>query len=255
VAASYAGVPAGVWIRNPASWLVGAAAGLALAAWAGRRASLAFATLAPLGLAATFLFPGQDGVHRWVDLGPLHVNAAQVLLPPALVVWLQSGRRGAWVAAALLALLVAQPDASQATALAGALIVAMVLGQERRGERAGLVVFALLAAGLAWLRPDPLAPVAEVEEIMALAWTASPLLAVAAWTTMLGANAAFAWAPNARPAGLAFAAYGLLAALAPVVGAFPVPLVSMAMSPIVGLWLGAGMLAASVRRGVGRQCV
>jgi hypothetical protein len=242
-------------MRNPASWLVGAAAGLALMAWGGRRAGFTFAALALIGLTATFLFPGQEGVHRWADLGPLHVNAAQLLLPPALVACLQLGRRGAWIAAALLVLLVAQPDASQATALAGALTVAVVVGQGHRGERAALATVALLAAGSAWLRPDRLAPVPEVEGIMSLASTASPLLAAAAWATTLGANAAFAWAPNARPAGLALAAYGLLAALAPVVGAFPVPLVGMAMSPIVGLWLGAGMLVASGRIGAERQCV
>jgi hypothetical protein len=247
VIAARSDVPPGLWVRNPASWLVGAAAGLALAAWAGRRANIAFVGLAPLGLAGTFAFPGPDGVHRWVDLGPLHVNAAQVLLPPALVACLRFGARGAWIGVTLLALLVAQPDASQATALAGALIVAAAAGRGPWIGRSSLAAIAFLAAVLAWLRPDPLAPVPEVEEIMRLAWAASPLLAVAAWTTLLGANAAFAWPPDARPAGLALAAYGLLAALAPVAGAFPVPLVGMAMSPIVGLWLGAGLLAANAR--------
>jgi hypothetical protein len=36
-------------------------------------------------------------------------------------------------------------------------------------------------------------------------------------------------------------------ALAPAFGAFPVPLVGIGMSPVVGFWLGAGALAAARR--------
>ena len=37
--------------------------------------------------------------------------------------------------------------------------------------------------------------------------------------------------------------------MAPAVGAFPVPLVGMGPSPILGAWLGVGLLAAAARAG------
>jgi hypothetical protein len=40
------------------------------------------------------------------------------------------------------------------------------------------------------------------------------------------------------------ATYFALSALTPLVGTFPVPLVGMGMSPIIGFWLGCGSLIA-----------
>ena len=105
---------------------------------------------------------------------------------------------------------------------------------------------------LAYRRVDPLAPVAEVEEIMRLAWAVSPLAAVAAWATLAGA--CLSLGGSRTPAALALAAYAVLAALMPLVGWFPVPLVGMTMSPIIGLWLGAGLLAAQARRTAPSTC-
>lgn len=242
--AEASGVPAGVWARNPASWLVGSLIAVALAAFAGRRASLALLAAAPIGLAATFLAPALQGVHRWVDLGPLHMNVAQVLLPPAVVacVGLASGRAWLGAGAAILALLVVQPDASQAIAFGGAMVVVLCTRVRSTPVRVAGVVAVAAAVVVSWLRPDPLAPVAEVEEIMRLAWTVAPAAAVAAWAALLASCGALAW--SRAPSAAALGVYALLTALTPLAGPFPVPLVGMAMSPILGLWLGAGLLAA-----------
>ncbi len=64
---------------------------------------------------------------------------------------------------------------------------------------------------------------------------------------MLGALACVG-APEVRCGARALAAYALVSAVAALAGPFPVPLVGMAMSPILGLWLGAGLLAAQARR-------
>lgn len=250
--AATSGVPNGVWTRSLASWGLGALAAVATALWGGRRMSLALLILAPLGLAATFLSADLQGVHRWIDAGPLHLNAAEVLLP-ASVVTLAGLRR--WsvrlaCAAAMLLLLALQPDASQATALGAALLVVAVTSPAARLPRIVAGVLAVVATVVAWLRPDPLAPVPEVEKIMSLAVQVSPFAAGAAWVALLLACGALAWPAHASrpsPASTALAAYALLTALIPLVGAFPVPLVGQAMSPILGLWLGAGLLAAKQR--------
>ena len=119
-----AGLPPGSWLRNPIAWGVGALLGGCL--FAGGRSpgvQTAALLLAPIGLAATFLAAPVEGVHRWIDVGPLHVNVAALLLPAAIVA---GGLRGITSRLALMAtpavaiLLLFQPDASQATAVATA---------------------------------------------------------------------------------------------------------------------------------------
>lgn len=249
VAAAH-GVPAGSWARNLVAWGVGGGA-----AWlAVRRMSRlsGFLVIAPAALAATLLNPGQQGVHRWIDVGPLHVNAAAVFLPAAVVALASlAGQRWSWVAAAgMLGLLVLQPDASQAAALGAGMIVVLASLRVPAPVRAGGVAATVLAVAAACIRADPLVPVPQVEGIIALAWAWSPVAAVGAGALL----AAAALHPlrlvgRGRPftPALALAACCAVQALAPAFGAFPVPLVGVGMSPVLGFWLGAGALAAARR--------
>ena len=251
------GVSAASWGRNLAAWLVGAVSAAALAA-AGRRivspgAALAVAGLAVAGLAASFFNPAQEGVHRWIDAGPLHVNIAMVVLPSLSVVLAAAeDRRAIWGAAvAALILLVAQPDASQTTTLAAVLILVAAVRAPGRGVKAGLILFAGLAAAAAWMRPDPLQPVAEVEEIVGLAFQISPLIGGLALILLAVFTAAPAVLTRAdarlKLAGGALSLCLAAWAVTPLFGAFPVPLVGVGMSPILGAWLGVGLLAAATR--------
>ncbi|MBJ7510998.1 hypothetical protein [Brevundimonas sp.] len=251
------GVSAASWGRNLAAWLVGAVIAAALGA-AGRRivspgAALAVAGLAVAGLAASFFNPAQEGVHRWIDAGPLHVNIAMVVLPSLSVVLAAAeDRRAIWGAAvAALILLVAQPDASQTTTLAAVLILVAAVRAPGRGMKAGLILFAGLAAAAAWMRPDPLQPVAEVEEIVGLAFQVSPLIGSLALILLavFAAVPATLTRPDARLklAGAALSLCLAAWAVTPLFGAFPVPLVGVGMSPILGAWLGVGLLAATAR--------
>lgn len=251
VAAAH-GVPTGSWARNLVAWGVGAAVAWTIAK---RPAVLPwFLAAAPIALAGTLLNAPVDGVHRWIDVGPLHVNAAAALLPAAIVALAAlAGRRWSWLAAAAaLCLLVLQPDASQATALGAGMLVVLASLRAPTVVRAVGAAAVALAVVAAWLRPDPLAPVPEVEEIIGLAWTWSPLAAVAA-VGLLAATALWPLRvaapdrPRARSAALALTAYCAVAALAPALGAFPVPLVGIGMSAVLGFWLGAGSLAAATR--------
>lgn len=254
VVCALGGVSAASWGRNLAVWLAGGLAAAALAT-AGRRvvspgAGLTVAGLALAGLAASFFNPAQEGVHRWIDAGPLHVNVAMVVLPSLCVVLAAAeDRRAIWGAAFLaLLLLIAQPDASQAAALAAVTALVAVFRTPGRAARIVIVLGATVAAIAAWMRPDPLQPVAEVEEILGLAFQLSPVVGCLA----LAGLAAFVAVPallaaSAGRLGLAGAALSLCLAVwavAPFFGAFPVPLVGLGMSPILGAWLGVGLLAA-----------
>jgi len=249
VAAAH-GVPAGSWARNLVAWSVGG-----VAAWAAARTSRlpGILLVAPAALAVTLLNPAQEGVHRWIDVGPLHVNAAALVLPAAVVALATVGDRGwPWLAAAaMLGLLVLQPDASQAAALGAGMIVILASLRAPALVRMGGVAATVLAVAAACLRPDPLAPVPEVEGIIGLAWGSSPVVAAVA-VALLAATALvpLRLAGRGRPStpALALAACCAVQALAPAFGAFPVPLVGIGMSPVLGFWLGAGALAAARRR-------
>ena len=245
------GVPAGVWVRNGIAWIVGAlaATGLSALKWRGTLQVAVWA--APAGLAASLLGPGIQDVHRWVALGPLHLNVAMLLLPAAVVALAVLCTAGAWAWLACLAalvLLVVQPDASQATTLAAVAVLAAFAAFPQTVLRVGVAVIATALAGLAWLRPDPLDPVAEVEGILGLAFDLSPWLAAAAGLLLVGvAILPVLWglrgSPTERLAGAALGLCLLLWAVAPFLGAFPVPLMGLGMSPIIGAWLGVGLLA------------
>ena len=60
--------------------------------------------------------------------------------------------------------------------------------------------------------------------------------------------AVFEAADDESAAALALSAYFVFSALTPLFGAFPVPLVGIGVSPVIGFWMGAGLLAAIASR-------
>lgn len=252
------GVPARGWILSLAAWAVGALAAFGLARGAGHRTLGALILASTAALMAVFASPGQEGVHRWVALGPVSINAAMLVLPSAVVALAALAKGAAWpwaAALAILGLLVWQPDASQATAWA--LAMAFIALRQGPGPMLKTVVVAAAVAGtaLAWMRPDPLAPVPEVEGVLGLAWALAPALAVIA-AGMLALVAAAPLAAHrgsnepARTVGVALTLTFAAWAVMPALGAFPVPWLGVGMSPILGAWLGVGALAGLLRRAV-----
>jgi cell division protein FtsW (lipid II flippase) len=245
------GVPASVWARNGIAWIAGALAAAGLSALKRRDVLQVALWAAPVGLAASLLSPGVQDVHRWVNLGPLQLNVAMLLAPAAVVALAVLCRAGAsaWVAGlAALVLLVIQPDASQATTLAAVAVLVALAALPKAPVRIAVVGVAAALAGMAWLRPDPLEPVAEVEGIFGLALALSPWLAAAAGLLLAGVAGlpvlwGFRGSPTERLAGAALGLCLLLWAVMPFLGAFPAPLLGLGMSPIIGAWLGVGLLA------------
>lgn len=245
------GAASALWFRNLVAWGVGAlfAFGLALVR---NRVVLHLALWAtPFALIITFLSPAQEGVHRWIDAGPLYINAAMLTLPSAAVALavLVRDRPFAWIAAfASLLALVLQPDASQATTLAAVLVAIAAAVATRPLLRAGVIVAAVALATLAWFQRDPLQPVSEVEDIIELAFGMAPMLAVAALAalvlTAISAELVTRYQREAlRIAGWALSVCFLGWVATTYFGAYPVPWVGIGLSPIIGAWLGVGLLA------------
>jgi hypothetical protein len=246
-------VPPALVARNLAAWLIGVLCAVGVAASTRRGVPGGIAWLAPLLLGACFLMPDLQGVHRWIGLGPIRLNAAMLVLPAAVVAFAAASRTGwlSWIPiVAALPLLVWQPDASQATALAVVVVVAAVRLRDRWFIAVAVVAAAIVAAADAWLQPDPLAPVPEVEGIVGLAQAISPLAAVAL-VALLVATALLPTVltlrtPGVRLAGLLLSLLLLAWIATPFFGAFPVPFAGIGPSPILGAWLGIGLLAGLI---------
>ena len=131
-------------------------------------------------IALSFIGPAQEGVHRWLGLGPIQLNAAALVLPPAIAAF---SRERAWLAIALLRhdrwpagvaarhlparrLRHRRDRAGRSTASAGA----------ERSCRSSLPQ-PLIAVCLS--RPDPLAPVRARRGHLHPGLDQSPLLAIA----------------------------------------------------------------------------
>jgi hypothetical protein len=209
-------------------------------------------------LAATFANAGLQGVHRWVRVGSWLVHAGAICLP-ALILAL-GGRRGTrqvpgpaivLLGASAMALLALQPDAAQASALAGALFTLWLPNCRRAFSLClGAAATAALVV-LAWVRPDPLPSIQHVEGIVGLAAQNGALWLTAAIAALILLPLPFLLVRlgtdslKARALGV----YFCLGLVAPLWGPFPVPLMGYGLSPVVGYFIALGWLALRLRAG------
>ncbi len=218
-------------------------------------------------LAVTLLGGGLLGVRRWVALGPVHLHASSIACPILLAATasLLARAHGAWAATAILAAQVIhalQPDAGQSTALAMGALTGLARWPAPRLVRvAGM---GAIAASIvpAWLRPDPLPSILEVEGIVRLAGAQGRPVQVLAIVLLALLPASLAVAARGVPAGpgeaptrwpdgavahatcAALAAYVAGIVLAPMLGNFPVPVLGFGVSPVLGVGICIGFSAA-----------
>lgn len=219
----------------------------------GRRTAFAIAALALIGLAATLAEPA-TGPQRWVSFGFLGLYMAPLLLPSLLVAIAALSREGVGAKAAVAAivaslLLALQPDAAQLLALCTAL-AALVLARRARTAWAWAAVAApALAAVWAFLRPDPLEPVAHVEGVFALAFAHSLPAGLAVAAAALTFIAGFALlARRGPPWLLAVALYYAVLFGCSLAGLTPAPLIGYGAGPVIGYGLLIAVCATGTER-------
>lgn len=194
------------------------------------------------GLCCSFAFSGIGGVHRWIEIGPLSLNAAFIFLPIALIAMdglLTEGKQspllGAFVVIA--GILFLQPDASMVTAFTMAVTPMVFLrGQFRKPWAVGFVLLLLLTI-LAWIKSDSLEPVDYVEGILGMARDCGQFYWLAGVVSLLVLFVPFAIGA-AKQERRAFCVGGAMfylgALLSSAIGAYPVPVMGYGVSPIIG---------------------
>ena len=244
----FAGVGRHVWLIHVllvcAASLLAAAGRLLDRRVRGRMPARA-AILITLACLAVPFVSGAPGPYRWIPVGPLNLYIAPLLLPSFLaacsMLVLSKGVAKTLtfpalsVAGVLLAL---QPDASQALALlAGASILVLCCEARSAVSTAALIALAL-AAGCAFMRPDPLQPVPHVEEVFALSFEHSFLAGLVVGTSALVFIVSLCVFSLRGPAWLAaVAGYYAVLFCCSVAGLTPAPLIGFGAGPLLGFGL------------------
>lgn len=241
IAASY-DVPWTAYMPNLVGLLLGAGLYLAARARSGERIALWLPSIAALAILATLIGPGVDGVHRWLAIGRMRLDASTALTPWLLLGLVVGARRSRVLGAA--AVLVAavtqlvQPDAGQATALAVG-VLPLALDRRRTPSSIGvpLVLATTLLAGATWFVPDRLAPVDHVERILVLGGSHGALgiaAMVAAGAALLAPFAVPIRERSRDPVARALVGYIVATFVVTFVGHFPVPVFGAGAGPVFG---------------------
>jgi hypothetical protein len=192
-------------------------------------------------LAAAGLGPDVDGVRRWIAAGPIRLHAGMLVIPALVAVLPRQRESVSLIVTGIVAAVAwAQPDFATALALFAGVSIASPSLVLRLVTLSGLLLTAL--------RPDHLPPVPLVETAVQDGWALSPLLGgLLVLSLALAVAVPAIWLTNGN-AELQNSRRAVIAAmtafaLAPVLGAFPQPLIGYGASAI----LGYGFALAALR--------
>jgi hypothetical protein len=197
-------------------------------------------------LGMSFLSPGDQGVHRWISIGSLHFNVAMACTPFLLYsihYYFDRNQAFAFTLMALISVIfILAPDAGEAISFAGGALTILILkkslGKMVRVLGAGALS---LAAVLAYLRPDPLLAVAQVERILHLIVETGFLGVLAVILSILCLFAPLLFAQlkliKNRERAIIFTVYFILNFAVTEIGNFPVPVIGAGMGPVLGWYL------------------
>ncbi len=193
-------------------------------------------------LAAVFLFPGVEGIHRWVYVGPFALHMALIVLPIVLIglyAWMEQDRcYEALVLCAIVSLLLFfQKDASMLTAFALAVSPLMYKSRTAKPVCWGVTFGLFVLAAISWVKHPLLAPEAHVEGIVGLAMQLSPVLGILGLAAIVLLFVPFAAGLKSsvhRPFFMGCVLFYAGWLLSCAIGAFPIPVMGYGASAVIG---------------------
>lgn len=184
-----------------------------------------------------------EGPQRWLNIGPLRLYLAPILLP-TLMLYLEVIRREMQTKAIWLSLpvfaasaaLVLQPDAAQMSAFACSCIPIILASEMAKPLRAIVTLSLLVCVFAVWQIPDPLEPVAHVEGVFHLAAQSSSFELIFALVAAALPSAVLllcAWTSSSVGLFAVGIYYAAILSLSPL-KITPVPLLGFGAGPILG---------------------
>lgn len=198
--------------------------------------------LALVVMAAPLLFPGIDGVRRWIALGPLQMQPAAIALP--LVVWFVVHSSSTRLAAVTLmisaAIAAVQPDPQMVT---GVTAVAFCMALLLRGGALWWSAFGVsVLAGVVAAFGPVLEPVPYVEQVLPLSFEAHWGLGLAVGAGLVAVPLLMlAASPSRPPVAVALAALWVGLGAACLAGQFPTPVLGYGLSWMIGFAISLGL--------------
>lgn len=243
-------IPVNVFFPNLAAVLLGAliAIGLIL-----KWHHVSFTQLKLMGLfavlllLASFLFPAQENVHRWVSIASFRFNISMLVLPIILFCLHSFLRSRHFLYAIFLfvstgIILTVQPDAGQATSFALAALILFAINKSNYPLLLGIFITSLMIIMFSWQRVDLLEPVDYVEEILYMIRGQGTVGYSALFVTAI-----FIFSPFLRmisrqknPLAIAYIIYLLSSFVVTEFGHYPVPLLGAGAVAVIGWYLMLG---------------
>ena len=198
-------------------------------------------------LLACFLFPGQNEVHRWINIGSLAIEVSMLVLP--LLLWSlhqllheKKFLHGSVLFAATATILGFQPDASQVTAFGLAGLVLFFNNKMEIKYRLISVLIAAVTISLAWNRIDLLEPIEYVEDIFEMMVSMGPVGIIGIFVCSLALIIPFILMEfkrieTVRVLSTAFIVYLATSMVIAVFGNYPVMVMGAEASSVVGWYL------------------
>lgn len=243
-------IPMSVFYPNLAGIIIGIILVLVMSSrWSDKKPMLvmqiSFVSL--LLLLACFLFPGQNEVHRWINIGSLAIEVSMLVLP--LLLWSlhqllheKKFLHGSVLFAATATILGFQPDASQVTAFSLAGLVLFFNNKMEIKYRLISVLIAAVTISLAWNRIDLLEPIEYVEDIFEMMVSMGPVGIIGIFVCSLALIIPFILMEfkrieTVRVLSTAFIVYLATSMVIAVFGNYPVMVMGAEASSVVGWYL------------------
>lgn len=244
------GVASSVWIQQILIWFIGTViSAVYLISYKNKKSregNLVYILILLVLLILPFLFNDLDGVHRWLNLGPINLYIASIILPLLIILLWQiaSNKREPYIIVTLLILLF-QPDAGQLTAFAG---VSVLLVWRSINNRLVIVLTTLVIAllvGFSWYFLDDLAPVPFVEQIIFLVADMGNVWLIIGILSLIMLLLPFFLYGRENIISLSLGIYFSLTMMVTFPGHFPMPVMGFGISPIIGYFIALTWLNIS----------
>lgn len=234
------GVSSSIWIQNIIIWILGSILGFVF--FTNTKQNQFSKMIGPtiiVLLIVPFWFNGTDGIHRWIQIGPLNFYVASIFLPILLIyLWKRLGNKHYIYVTGLnfvvLAILLFQPDAGQVTAFACATTI--LFWNKLNNKLLNLLNLTINTTTviLSWIFLDDLAAVPYVEHIIFLVKDMGVFWFILGLLSLLLLLFPFFFYRKVTTISLTLGIYFLVMMFVTFFGHFPMPIMGYGISPIIG---------------------